>query len=70
MFDENDLPDPVTKMQLYQMGTRMFTENGYTDIGMDHFALSTDEMVKARTMAVYIEILWDTLCRKRECYWG
>jgi len=48
----------------------MFTENGYTDIGMDHFALSTDEMVKARTMAVYIEILWDTLCRKRECYWG
>lgn len=48
LFDENDLPDPATKMQLYQMGTRMFTENGYTDIGMDHFALSTDEMVKAR----------------------
>src|SRR3989339_131235 len=48
LFDENDLPDPTTKMQLYQMGTRMFTENGYTDIGMDHFALSTDEMVKAR----------------------
>ena len=47
MFDENDLPDPVTKMQLYQMGTRMFTENGYTDIGMDHFALQDDELFLA-----------------------
>ncbi|OYZ01480.1 MAG: oxygen-independent coproporphyrinogen III oxidase [Sphingobacteriia bacterium 28-36-52] len=47
LFDESDLPDSATKMQLYQLGTKMFTENGYTDIGMDHFALPNDLMVKA-----------------------
>ena len=48
LFDESDLPDPSTKMLLYQLGTKMFTENGYVDIGMDHFALPTDLMVRAR----------------------
>lgn len=52
LFDENDLPAAEMKMQLYQLGKKMFTENGYDDIGMDHFALPTDLMVKAANKGV------------------
>ncbi len=48
LFDETDLPNAETKMQLYQLGTKLFTDAGYVDIGMDHFALPTDLMVRAR----------------------
>jgi len=48
LFDETDLPSAATKMQLYQLGTKLFTDAGYIDIGMDHFALPTDLMVRAR----------------------
>ncbi|MGQ4828287.1 hypothetical protein, partial [Enterococcus faecalis] len=48
LFDEQDLPTPDEKMNLYRMGKKLFGENGYEDIGMDHFALSQDELFKAR----------------------
>lgn len=48
LFDENDLPAPEMKMQLYQLGKKLFAAAGYEDIGMDHFALSADSMVKAK----------------------
>jgi len=48
LFDENDLPSANLKTQLYLTGKRMFAEAGYTDIGMDHFALPNDELYKAR----------------------
>lgn len=44
LFDENDLPSTEEKMQLYQLGKKMLTENGYYDIGMDHFALPNDDL--------------------------
>lgn len=47
LFDENDLPSADEKMKLYQIGKQLFTANGYTDIGMDHFAVSTDSLYKA-----------------------
>ncbi|MGE5107948.1 MAG: oxygen-independent coproporphyrinogen III oxidase [Sphingobacteriales bacterium] len=47
LFDENDLPSTEEKMQLYQLGKQLFTEHGYHDIGMDHFALPTDDLYKA-----------------------
>jgi len=47
LFDENDLPSASLKMELYQLGKKIFTENDYTDIGMDHFALQQDELYKA-----------------------
>ncbi|MEO8947764.1 MAG: coproporphyrinogen III oxidase, partial [Mucilaginibacter sp.] len=47
LFDENDLPSADDKMKLYQTGKALFTANGYTDIGMDHFSLSTDSLYKA-----------------------
>jgi oxygen-independent coproporphyrinogen-3 oxidase len=48
LFDENDLPDTDTKMKLYQLGKKLFTETGYSDIGMDHFALPHDDLFIAR----------------------
>jgi oxygen-independent coproporphyrinogen-3 oxidase len=47
LFDEHDLPGPELKMQLYRLGSKLFVENGYTDIGMDHFALPGDDLYKA-----------------------
>ncbi len=44
LFDENDLPTAEEKMALYQLGKQLFIESGYHDIGMDHFALSTDDL--------------------------
>ena len=48
LFDEKDLPSAALKMQLYLLGKQLFTANGYTDIGMDHFALPHDDLYKAR----------------------
>ncbi|HEV8287063.1 MAG TPA: hypothetical protein VGQ09_22285 [Chitinophagaceae bacterium] len=47
LFDESNLPSPALKMQLYLLGKHLFTANGYTDIGMDHFALPHDDLYKA-----------------------
>ena len=43
LFDENDLPTPDEKLQLYLKGKEMFQAAGYADIGMDHFALPEDD---------------------------
>ncbi|WP_162944674.1 oxygen-independent coproporphyrinogen III oxidase [Flavisolibacter nicotianae] len=48
LFDENDLPDAETKIQLYLKGKDLLTKAGYADIGMDHFALPHDELFLAR----------------------
>ncbi|RYF85141.1 MAG: coproporphyrinogen III oxidase, partial [Chitinophagaceae bacterium] len=48
LFDENDLPDAETKIQLYLKGKELLTAAGYADIGMDHFAMPHDELYKAR----------------------
>jgi len=46
LFDEQDLPSAEEKMQLYILGKTLFTEQGYTDIGMDHFSLPEDDLYK------------------------
>ena len=48
LFDEHDLPSTEEKMKLYQLGKKIFEDNGYINIGMDHFALPTDALVKAQ----------------------
>ena len=44
LFDEHDLPTAAEKLRLYQTGRNLFLQNGYRDIGMDHFALATDDL--------------------------
>ncbi|MDC6384038.1 oxygen-independent coproporphyrinogen III oxidase [Flagellimonas taeanensis] len=46
-YMESDLPSPVEKRAQYQMGKRMLSQFGYKDVGMDHFALPTDDLYKA-----------------------
>ena len=46
-YDENDLPKDEEKRELYEVGKQMFDELGYVEIGMDHFALKTDNMYTA-----------------------
>jgi oxygen-independent coproporphyrinogen-3 oxidase len=47
LFDESNLPPAEVKLQLYQLAKKIFTENDYFDIGMDHFALKEDDLYKA-----------------------
>ena len=46
-FDENDLPKDSQKRFLYELGKQLFFDNGYEEIGMDHFALPSDSLYKA-----------------------
>lgn len=46
-FNEDDLPKNDEKRALYELGKQMFYDNGYVEIGMDHFALKTDGLYKA-----------------------
>ncbi|RPD46551.1 oxygen-independent coproporphyrinogen III oxidase [Paracnuella aquatica] len=47
LFDESHLPPAELKVQLYLKGKELLTAAGYTDIGMDHFALPHDELYKS-----------------------
>lgn len=46
-FDENDLPSADEKRRLYEIGKQKLLNNGYIEIGMDHFALPSDTMYEA-----------------------
>lgn len=46
-FTEKDLPDAAAKAELYKLGRDMFVDLGYMEVGMDHFALSTDSLFVA-----------------------
>ncbi|WP_202182968.1 oxygen-independent coproporphyrinogen III oxidase [Chitinophaga solisilvae] len=43
-YSEADLPKDEEKRRLYELGKKLFARNGYTEIGMDHFALPGDEL--------------------------
>ena len=47
LIDERNLPSALEKLDLYHKGREIFLQQGYTDIGMDHFTLRTDELYKA-----------------------
>lgn len=46
-FKDEDLPTPEVKRQMYEIGKQKLAEAGYIEIGMDHFALQTDNMYNA-----------------------
>jgi oxygen-independent coproporphyrinogen III oxidase len=45
---EADLPSPATRLQLLGLTIEKLTAAGYVYIGMDHFALPDDELVRAQ----------------------
>ncbi len=46
-FDDGDLPKDNVKRHLYELGKQLFFDNGYVEIGMDHFALPTDTLSRS-----------------------
>ncbi len=48
LFSDEDLPQAEKKRELYEFARKKFLEAGYLDVGMDHFALKTDRLLKAR----------------------
>ncbi|UXP31428.1 oxygen-independent coproporphyrinogen III oxidase [Reichenbachiella agarivorans] len=46
-FTESDLPQEAEKRALYELGKSMLADLDYHEIGMDHFALKTDELYVA-----------------------
>ncbi len=46
-IDENDLPSPAIKLSILEYTINYLTGNGYKMIGMDHFALESDELYQA-----------------------
>lgn len=46
-FCEKDLPNADKKRMLYEVGKQSLSDLGYIEIGMDHFALTSDDLYKA-----------------------
>ncbi|RXP63624.1 oxygen-independent coproporphyrinogen III oxidase [Lutibacter sp. HS1-25] len=46
-FEDSDLPKDSEKRHLYELGKQLFFDNGYVEVGMDHFALPSDSLHKA-----------------------
>ncbi|MCS6984377.1 MAG: oxygen-independent coproporphyrinogen III oxidase [Leptospiraceae bacterium] len=46
-FTEKDLPQGAEKRRLYELGRDLLEESGYREIGMDHFALESDDLWQA-----------------------
>ncbi len=46
-FEEKDLPKNGTKRALYEEGKWLLEKQGYKEVGMDHFALESDELYKS-----------------------
>ena len=47
-YSEENLPSPEQKRLQYEIGKKMLLQAGYVEIGMDHFALKTDDLYKAQ----------------------
>ncbi len=43
-FTELDLPDGAEKRRLYERGRELLEQEGYVEIGMDHFSLKSDAL--------------------------
>ncbi|WP_298534610.1 oxygen-independent coproporphyrinogen III oxidase [uncultured Algibacter sp.] len=46
-FSDKDLPSAELKRNQYELGKQLLAEVGYEEIGMDHFALTTDTLHKS-----------------------
>lgn len=46
-FKDEDLPSPLQKLELFEEAYNFFLNNGFFQVGMDHFAKKEDELYKA-----------------------
>lgn len=48
LIAEEDLPSPELKRELYEHGKKLLINSGYSDVGMDHFALPSSYLYQAK----------------------
>lgn len=48
ILEKKGLPGAEQKLSMFEAGFKLLTENGYTAIGLDHFARASDELSIAR----------------------
>ncbi|MBA5791630.1 oxygen-independent coproporphyrinogen III oxidase [Flavobacterium sp. xlx-214] len=46
-FNDEDIPKNDEKRALYELGKELLQENGYLEIGMDHFSKTTDSLYQS-----------------------
>ena len=46
-YSDEDVPAAAEKIAMYSLGNAMLSEAGFKSIGMDHFALPSDKLVKS-----------------------
>ncbi|OHT45433.1 oxygen-independent coproporphyrinogen III oxidase [Flavobacterium tructae] len=46
-FNDENIPKDAEKRKLYEVGKQLLAQNGYHEIGMDHFAFASDSLYKA-----------------------
>lgn len=46
-YKDEDLPSAAEKKVQYEIGKKILTDSGYVDVGMDHFALPSDNLYEA-----------------------
>lgn len=46
-FKDEDLPTAKLKRAQYELGKKLWAEAGYVEVGMDHFALTTDALYQS-----------------------
>lgn len=46
-FNDEDIPKNDKKRALYELGKKLLQENGYLEIGMDHFSKTTDSLYQS-----------------------
>ncbi|QMU31400.1 oxygen-independent coproporphyrinogen III oxidase [Adhaeribacter radiodurans] len=62
-YTEKNLPDNSEKRALYELGLQKLNALGYTDIGMDHFALPHDSLYQAmQTQTLHRNFMGYTTC--------
>lgn len=46
-FEDSDLPKDEEKRMLYEIGKQLLSDEGFHEIGMDHFAVDTDSLFES-----------------------
>ena len=70
LFKDEDLPMGADKRALYEYGREHLLAAGYTEIGMDHFALPTDSLaISVNDKALHRNFMGYT-CKKSEVLLG
>src|SRR5690606_17821117 len=51
-FDEKDIPNGDEKRELYELGKKILADAGYEEIGMEHFAIKTEDRKSTRMNSI------------------